>query len=84
MDRMTEKIMGALAAGRWVVTKRYVKKSIKEGSWVSPLKFAWNYRAVERRKARRTKGPIKGCLFWEMKAVFLMKDKQAEEYTSDL
>ena len=47
MDRMTEKIMGALAAGRWLVMKRYVKKSIKEGSWVSPLKFAWNDRAVE-------------------------------------
>ena len=61
------------------VTNRYVKKSIKEGEWLSPLKYAWNPRAVERRKARRTEGPVRGCLFWQMKAVFLMKDEQAED-----
>ena len=38
MERMTEKIMSALAAGRWVVTTRYVKKSLQEGEWLSPLK----------------------------------------------
>ena len=29
---MTEKVMSAIAAGRWVVTKRYVEKSFKRGS----------------------------------------------------
>ena len=80
MERMTEKIMSALAAGRWVVTPRYVKKSLQKGEWLSPLNYAWNSRAVERRKAWRIDGPVKGTLFWKMKAVFLMKDEQTEDF----
>ena len=31
-----EKVMAAIAAGRWVVTKRYVEKSHKAGRWLDP------------------------------------------------
>ena len=36
---MTEKVMSAIAAGWWVVTKRYVEKSFKQGSWIPSLKM---------------------------------------------
>ena len=80
MERMTEKIMCALAAGRWVVTPRYVKRSLQEGKWVSPLNYAWNSRAVERRKEFQLNGPARGTLFWTMKAAFLMKDERTEDF----
>ena len=80
MERMTEKVMSALAAGKWVVTIRYVKKSLQEGKWVSPLNYAWNSRAVERRKEFQLNGPARGTLFWTMKAAFLMKDERTEDF----
>ena len=49
---MTEKVMDAIAAGKWVVTKRYVEKSFKQGSWIPSLRtFAWSPRVLERREA---------------------------------
>ena len=70
---MTEKVMSAIAAGRWVVTKRYVEKSFKRGSWIPSLKmFTWSPRVLERREALFREGVIKGGLFWTMKAVFIM------------
>ena len=73
---MTEKIMSAIAAGWWVVTKRYVEKSFKQGSWIPSLKiFTWSPRVLERREAMFHEGVIKGGLFWTMKAVFIMEDK---------
>ena len=84
MERMTEKIMCALAAGKWVVTPKYVKRSLQEGEWLSPLNYAWNSRAVERRKEFQLKGPVRGTLFWTMKAVFLMKDEKTEDFCGRL
>merc|ERR1719153_2240731 len=50
---LTEKVMAAIAAGRWVVTKRYLEKSFKQGSWISSLRtFAYSPRVLERREAR--------------------------------
>ena len=84
MERMTEKIMCALAAGKWIVTPKYVKRSLQAGEWLSPLKYAWNPRAVERRKNYLIQGPVCGTLFWKMKAVFLMKDEKTEDFCGRL
>ena len=74
---MTEKVMAALAAGRWVVTKRYVEKSFKQGSWITSLqKFVYSPRVLERRKAVYHDGALKGGLFWTMKAAFIMEDEE--------
>ena len=85
MERMTEKVMCALAAGStWIVTPKYVKKSRKAGEWLSPLTYAWNTRAIQRRKEYAVQGPVKGQLFWKMKAVFLMKDEETEDFCGRL
>ena len=85
MERMTEKVMCALAAGStWIVTPKYVKKSRKAGEWLSPLTYAWNTRAIQRRKEYAVQGPVKGQLFWMMKAVFLMKDEETEDFCGRL
>ena len=77
---MTEKVMSAIAAGWWVVTKRYVEKSFKQGSWIPSLKlFTWSPRVLERREALFREGVIKGGLFWTMKAVFIMEDKTIKD-----
>ena len=74
---MTEKVMSAIAAERWVVTKRYMEKSFKQGSWIPSLKmFTWSPRVLERRKALFREGVIKGGLFWTMKAVLIMEDER--------
>ena len=75
--------MSAIAAGRWVVTKRYVEKSFKRGSWIPSLKmFTWSPRVLERREALFCEGVIKGGLFWTMKAVFIMEDKRINDVFS--
>ena len=39
--------MGAIAAGRWVLTKRYVEKSWRAGGWAAtPKVYAWPREAV--------------------------------------
>ena len=71
-----EKVMAAIAAGRWVVTKRYVEKSHKAGRWLNPGPYSHNRDQVLRlRKAMSKEGP-KGGLFWRMKAVFVMRDER--------
>ena len=85
MEQMTEKVMCALAAGStWIVTSKYVRKSRRAGEWLSPQKYAWNERATQRKEEYSVLGPIKGQLFWDMKAVFLMKDEEKEEFYGKL
>ena len=64
---MTEKVMSGIAAGRWVVTQRYVEKSFKQGSWIPSLKmftmFTWSPRVLERREALFCEGVIKGGFY---------------------
>ena len=39
-ESMSEKVMAGLAGGRWVLTKRYIDKCSKRGSWLpSPALF---------------------------------------------
>ena len=85
MGNMTEKVMCGLASGSaWIVTSNYVRKSQRAGGWLSPQKYAWNKRATQRKKEYIMEGPIKGQLFFGMKAVFLMKDEEKEEFYSKL
>ena len=75
--------LSAIAAGLWVVTKRYVKKSFKQGSWIPSLKmFTWSPRVLERREAVFHEGVIKVSLFWTMKAVFIIEDKRINDVFS--
>jgi hypothetical protein len=61
--------MGALAAGRWVVTRRYVDKSVKAGGWLEdPAPYAVMTERASRTRLRD------GGLFGGMRAVLLMQD----------
>ena len=84
MERMTEKVMSALAAGKWIVTVRFVKKSLQEGKWICPTRYLWNDRASERRKEIQLKGYACGQLFWRMKAGFIMKDEKNQDFVERL
>ena len=39
---MSEKIMGALAAGKWVVTNRFVNKSYVQSQWKKARPYVSN------------------------------------------
>ena len=84
MERLTEKLMSALAAGKWIVTVRFVKRSVREGKWICPTRYLWNDRASERRKEIQLKGYACGQLFWRMKAGFIMKDEKNQDFVARL
>jgi len=70
---MSEKNMGALAAGKWVVTRRFLEKSITMKAWQSEKPFIFDYVVLKHRKLWiDTQG---GC-FSGMKVVFLMDDEE--------
>ena len=70
---MSEKIMGALAAGKWVVTSRFVNKSYVEGQWKKATPFVSHDVVLYHRKLWRQLGESGGC-FYNMKAIFLLPD----------
>ena len=49
-ESMSEKVMAALAAGRWVLTKRFIDKSAKKGEWITqPRLFVPNEAVLRNR-----------------------------------
>ena len=77
-EGMSEKVMGAIAAGRWVVTQRYIEKSAKAGQFLScPLTYSSCYKdaVIFSRKRYHDKGQAKGGIFSGMKVVAIMDDK---------
>ena len=49
-ESMSEKVMAALAAGRWVLTKRFIEKSAKKGEWITqPRLFVPNEAVLRNR-----------------------------------
>ena len=49
-ESMSEKVMAALAAGRWVLTKRFIDKSAKKGEWITQPKLFAPCEAVLRNR----------------------------------
>jgi len=75
-DGMSEKVMAGIAAGRWVLTKRYVQKSYKNKEWIeTPKLFAPNDAVITSRKKWFLQGP-RGGPFWNMKAALVMEDER--------
>lgn len=53
-ESMSEKVMAALAAGRWVLTKRFIDKSAKKGEWITqPRLFVPNEAVLRNRYSKR-------------------------------
>ena len=78
---MSEKIMAALVAGRWVLTRQFIEKSYKAGSFKKALPFVSNDSVIRHRKRWLLMGEELAC-FHNMKAVFLMEDKiKVDVYT---
>lgn len=64
--------MGGIAAGRWVVTQRYIEKSAKAGQFLpSPHNYSSCYKdaVISSRKRYHDKGPNEGGIFSGMKKV---------------
>lgn len=77
-EGMSEKVMGGIAAGRWVVTKRYIEKSAKAGQFLScPLTYSSCYKdaVIFSKKRYHDKGQAKGGIFSGMKVATVMADK---------
>jgi len=73
-ETMSEKVMAALAGGRWVVTRRFVDRSYRQGSWIaSPRPYVVNDAVLSHRQRIYTTG-TQGAVFWGMRAVLVMGD----------
>ena len=71
---MTEKVMAAIAAGRWVVSVKFVKESKANGDWLdSPRLFVSHDAVLHNRKNWFSKG-VKGGLFYGMRAALMLDD----------
>ena len=77
-DDYKETVLGALAAGRWVVTKRYIDRSFVAGAWKDEKAFI-AHEDVGNRVKERQDGEQ---LFRGLKVLFLLEDQlKAEVYT---
>ena len=77
-DDYKETVLGALAAGRWVVTKRYIDRSFVAGAWKDERAFI-AHEDVGKRVKERQAGEQ---LFRGLKVLFLLEDQlKAEVYT---
>jgi len=75
-DGMSEKVMAGIAAGRWVLTKRYVEKSFKAKEWIqAPRLFAPSDAVIRNRRRWFLQG-ARGGPFWNMKAALVMEDER--------
>ena len=73
-ELMSEKVMAGLAGGRWVLTKRWVDKCVKLGSWVqSPALFITSEAVIRHRRSWHQHGP-RAAVFRGMRAALLMAD----------
>ena len=71
-ESMSEKVMAGLAGGRWVLTRRFLDKSERRGSWAdSPGLFAVSETVFRHRKAWHQHGPS-GSVFSDMRAALLI------------
>lgn len=80
---MTEKMMGAMAAGRWVITKRFVEKSVKNEGWVKARAYVIDDAVLHHRRRWFVQG-CPGAAFYNMKVVFILdkdQDMKKEVYT---
>jgi hypothetical protein len=65
-------VLTALAAGRWVVTRRYVDRSHKTGEWANPRGFVCHPLVLTHRERHQQAGG-RGC-FADMRVLFLMEN----------
>ena len=77
-EGLSEKVMAGMAAGRWVVTKRYVEKSYKAGTWLNTESA---YVALPREQVIACRERVKqqgdsGRLFHGMVAALVMEDSR--------
>ena len=73
-ESMSEKVMAGLAGGRWVLTKRWVDKCVKLGSWVSsPALYITSEAVVRHRRSWHQHGP-RAAVFRGIKVALLMAD----------
>ena len=71
---MSEKVMAGLAAGRWVLTRRFLDKSQRKGTWVTnPGLFTVSETVSRHRKAWHLHG-LQGSVFYGMKAALLISE----------
>ena len=74
---MAEKVIAAIAAGRWVLTKRYVEKSYKAKNWIEyPALFLYPCDAVMRTSISWFLHGLGGGPFWNMRAALVMEDER--------
>jgi len=79
-EGMSEKVMAAIAAGRWVLTKRYVEKSFKARQWIeAPGLFAYPGDIVLRSRKKWFLQGVRGGPFWDMKAALVMEGERKKE-----
>merc|ERR550532_3391441 len=73
-ESMSEKVMAALAGGRWVVTRRFVDRSYRQGFWLpSPKAFVIND-AVLQHRLQVLQAGAQGGAFWGFRAALLLSD----------
>ena len=71
-ESMSEKVMAGLAGGRWVLTRRYLDKSHRKGSWLtSPGVFTVSEAVSRHRRAWHNLG-LSGSVFYGMRAALLI------------
>ena len=70
-----ETVLGALAAGRWVVTRRFVDRSAAAGAWKDPRAFVAHDSILESRE----RWGREGALFRGVRAVIVMTNRQRRE-----
>ena len=77
-EGLSEKVMAAIAAGRWVVTMRYVEKSFKAGTWLdTEAAYAGTPRdQVLACRERLMQQGNSGKLFHGMVAALVMEDRR--------
>ena len=77
-EGLSEKVMAGMAAGRWVVTMRYVEKSFKAGTWLnteSAYAASPKDHVLACRERVRQQGDS-GRLFHGMVAALVMEDRR--------
>jgi len=74
---MSEKIMAAVAAGRWVLDRSFVDKSYQVGLWQEESLYQSSEVVINHRIAWERLGE-EGGLFSGMKAVFLMEEHEEQ------
>ena len=74
-DDYKETVLGALAAGKWVVTKRYIDRSSVAGAWKEESPF----KAHEMVQVSREKREAEGGIFKGLKVLFLLENQLRKE-----